>query len=83
MPTNAYGPQKRLLLHLACIHRKLTIILYFIGKYPEAALIWDNKTKLPIHYASANLTITPKLIEQLVLAFPQSSFEYCKKNRQE
>jgi len=74
-------PKERLPLHLACIYGKSTIILYFIEKYPEAACIYNNKTKLPIHYTSANLAIPSKTIQQLVLAFPKSSFEFCQKNK--
>jgi len=56
--------------------------LYFVEKYAEAAHICNSKSKLPIHYASANLSITPKTIQQLVLAWPQSSFEFCPKNNE-
>jgi len=70
-------PKERLPLHLACIHGKSRIISYFIEKYAEAAHKCDNNSKLPIHYASANLSITPKTIQQLVLAWPDSSFIFC------
>jgi len=72
-------PKARLPLHLAGTYRKSKIILYFIEKYAEAAHIHNSKSKLPIHYASAKLSITLKTVQQLVLAWPQSSFEFCPK----
>ena len=75
-------PKKRLPLHLACIYRKSTIISYFTEKYAEAAQKQDNSSKLPIHYASANLSITPKTIQQLVLAWPESSFQFCPNKKE-
>ena len=75
-------PKERLPLHLACIYGKSTIISYFIEKYAKAAQKHDNNSKLPIHYASANLTITPKTIQQLVLAWPESSFQFCPNKKE-
>jgi len=77
MPRNAHG--RRLSLHLTCIYRKSKIISCFIEKYPEATQVSDSKSKLPLHYACANLSITPQMIQQLVLAWPQSSFKFCLK----
>jgi len=81
MPRNATDPKGRLPLHLACIYEKSKIISYFIEKYPEATQVSDSKSKLPLHYACANLSITPQMIQQLVLAWPQSSFRFLSKNR--
>jgi len=75
-------PKERLPLHLACIYRKSTIFLYFIEKYAKAAQKHDNNLKLPIHYASANLSITPETIQQLMLTWPESSFQFCPNKKE-
>jgi len=66
-------PKARLPLHLACIYENQE-------KYPDVAQVHSNKTKLPLHYASANLSITPKTVQPLAHVWPQSFFEFCPAN---
>jgi len=79
MPCNTYRSQSKIALHLAWIYGKSKIISYLIEKYPEAAQVCDNNSKLPLHYASVILLIIPQMIQQVVLAWPQSSFKFVQK----
>jgi len=40
----------------------------------------STKSNLSIHYASANLSITPETAQQLVHAWPQSLLKLCTQN---
>ena len=74
MPTDSKG---RLPLHLACISVKKSLIPYFIEKYPKAIKQHDNKNKLPIHYASAQIdAIRMDILHQLVETWSESCYKF-------
>jgi len=79
MPRNVYGSQREIATVSSLQIQKIKNHSYFIEEYPEAAHIHNKNVKITSSLCFCKFVHYLQTIQQLVLAWPQSSFKFCPK----